>query len=393
MRAGNLLAYSHQDLPFERLVEVLNPPRSLSRHPLFQVMLAFQNNADVTCDLPDLSGRLEEVRSASAKFDLSLSLAEQRAADGSPAGIAGVVEYASDLFAQESVERLAQRFIRLLEGVVADADRALGSLDILTPQERQTILRDWNDTARLVPCATVPELFAAQVERTPDAVAVIFEEEQLSYRELDERSSRLAHYLRGRGVGPEVVVGLCLERSLELIVGLLGILKAGGAYLPLDPDYPRERLSFMVADAGARLIVTQSARRSQLPQAGADLVCLDADWPSIAREPSTAPASGLLPHNLAYVIYTSGSTGTPKGVAVTHAGIPNLAAVQIDRFAISSDARVLQFASISFDASIEQKLLPLLRGACVVLIGRSELQDASAFWDFASRHAVNYLDT
>src|SRR5947207_5082970 len=314
-------------------------------------MLVLQNQAQPALELAGVEARLEEVRSASAKFDLSLSLAEQHGADGSPAGIAGVVEYASELFEQESVERLAQRFIRLLEEAVADPDRALGSVEILTADERQTILRDWNDTARLVPCATVPELFAAQVERTPDAVAVIFEEEQLSYRELDERSSRLAHYLRGRGVGPEVVVGLCLERSLELIVGLLGILKAGGAYLPLDPDYPRERLSFMVADAGARLIVTQSARRSQLPQAGADLVCLHADWPSIAREPSTAPASRLLPHNLAYVIYTSGSTGTPKGVAVDHASLANKILTLTKYFDVGPDFRAAISISPTFDAA------------------------------------------
>jgi non-ribosomal peptide synthetase component F len=163
------------------------------------------------------------------------------------------------------VERLAERFVRLLAGAVADPDRALGSLEILAPEERQTILREWNDTARAVASATLPELFAAQAAKTPDAVAAIFAERQLTYRELDERSSRLARYLRARGVGPEVVVGLCLERSLELIVGLLGILKAGGAYLPLDPDYPRERLAFMLGDADARLIVTQSALRAQLP--------------------------------------------------------------------------------------------------------------------------------
>src|SRR5207248_4816025 len=372
VRASNLAAYAHQDLPFERLVEVLNPARSLSRHPLLQVMLVLQNQAQPALELAGVEARLEEVRSASAKFDLSLSLAEQRGADGSPAGIAGVVEYASDLFAQESVERLAQRFIRLLEGVVADADRALGSVEILTADERQTILRDWNDTAHLVPCATVPELFAAQVERTPDAVAVIFEEEQLSYRDLDERSSRLAHYLRARGVGAEVVAGLCLERSLELIVGLLGILKAGGAYLPLDPDYPRERLSFMVADAGARLIVTQSARRSQLPQAGADLVCLDADWPSIAREPAMTSAIGLVPENPAYVIYTSGSTGTPKGVVVTHASVLNYVAWGLPTCGLNAGIGAPILNALAFDATVTPLFLLLFFVKFVTLLREQE---------------------
>ena len=259
VRAGNLAAYSHQELPFERLVEVLNPARSLSRHPLFQVMLAFQNNAAVGLELSGLTARFEPVATASAKFDLSVSLGEERAADGTPAGISGVIEYASDLFERADVEAMAERLIRLLAAAVADPERPIGSLDILSAGERATLLRGWNDTAHAIPSATLPALFAAQAARTPDAIAVVFEDETLSYRELDARANRLAHHLRGRGVGPEVVVGLCLERSLEMVIGLIAILKAGGAYLPLDPAYPRERLAFMLADAGAPVLVTHSA--------------------------------------------------------------------------------------------------------------------------------------
>ena len=312
VRADNLSAYGQQDLPFERLVEVLNPARSLSRHPLFQVMLALQNNAEVSLALPGLSARVEPVASGSAKFDLSLSLGEQRGGGGAPGGITGVLEYAADLFAPESAAALADRLLRLLEGMVGDPDRAIGSLDLLTPPERRRILCDWNDTARAVPSATLPELFAGQVARTPDAVAVVFGEERLSYRELDAGSSRLAHHLRGLGVGPEVVVGLCLERSPAMVVGLIGILKAGGAYLPLDPDYPGERLAFMLDDAGARVLLTQSALLERLPPDRARIVLVDADAAAIAAEPATAPAIALDPANPAYVIYTSGSTGTPK---------------------------------------------------------------------------------
>ena len=325
VRAGNLAAYSHQELPFERLVEVLNPARSLSRHPLFQVMLVLQNNAELGLELSGLSAGFEAVATASAKFDLSLSLAERRGSDGSPAGIEGALEYASDLFDRSSVEAIAGRLVRLLEGAVADPERAIGRLDILGADERHTILREWNDTARAVPGATLPELFAAQVARTPEADAVVFEDERLSYGELDARSSRLAHHLRGLGVGPEVVVGLCIERSLAMLVGLVGILKAGGAYLPLDPDYPPERLAFMLADAGAPVLLTRAALRAHLPAHDAHVVCLDADWPAIARQPATAPVTNLAPQHPAYVIYTSGSTGTPKGVAVTHQTMPRLA--------------------------------------------------------------------
>ena len=333
VRASNLAAYGHQELPFERLVEVLNPARSLSRHPLFQVMLVLQNNAELSFELAGLDARFETVATASAKFDLSLSLAERRGADGSPAGIEGALEYASDLFDRASVEAIAGRLVRLLEGAVADPGRAIGKLDILGLAERRTILEEWNDTARAIPAATLPELFASQVARTPDAVAAVFEDARLSYGELDARASQLAHHLRALGVGPEVVVGLCIERSLEMLIGLLGILKAGGAYLPLDPDYPRERLAFMLADAAAPVLVTRAALRAQLPSHdariggargdGAHIVCLDADWPAIAQHPTTAPATSLQPQHPAYVIYTSGSTGTPKGVVVTHHGLVN----------------------------------------------------------------------
>ena len=272
------------------------------------------------------------------------------------------LDYRPDLFDRGSVEALGGRLVRLLAAAVAEPERAIGRLDILDALERQTILRGWNDTGRAVLPASVPELFAAQALRRPEAVAVVFEDEELSYGALDARANQLAHHLRGLGVGPEVVVGLCVERSLEMVVGLLGILKAGGAYLPLDPDYPGERLAFMLADARAPVLVTQASLLDQLPAYGARIVQLDADGPAIARQPTSAPASGLCPSNTAYIIYTSGSTGTPKGVAVSHGGIPNLAAVEIDRFAITAEARVLQFASASFDAAIWEMTASLAAG-------------------------------
>src|SRR5262249_20613087 len=261
---------------------------------------------------------------------------------------------------------------------VAAPDVAIGRLEILSAAERRTILHEWNATARALPGATLPQLFAAQAAATPDAVAVVFAGEQLSYGGLDGRANQLAHHLRALGVGAESVVGVCLERSLELVVALLGILKAGGAYLPLDPGYPRERLAFMLADASAAVLISARGLRDRVDAPGVRRLELDGAAAAIAAHPKSAPADVLQPHNLAYVIYTSGSTGTPKGVAVTHGGIPHLAAAQIDRFAITAQARVLQFASPSFDAAVSEIAATLVSGATLVLAPAQRAGDALA---------------
>ncbi|HYV67897.1 MAG TPA: amino acid adenylation domain-containing protein, partial [Myxococcales bacterium] len=378
VRSSNLAAYGHQELPFERLVEVLNPARSLSRHPLFQVMLAFQNTAPVAIELAGLSARAEPVATSTSKFDLSVSLGERRLADGTPAGITGIIEYASDLFDRASVAALGARLVRLLEAAVARPDAAIGSLEILAAEERARLLEGWNATSQALEAATLPALFARQAQRTPDAVAVVFGEQRLTYAELDAHANQLAHHLIGLGVGAETVVGLAVERSLAMVVGLLGILKAGAAYLPLDPGYPRERLAFMLADAQAPVLVTQSSLLEALPAQATRPLCLDTDWASIARQPVGAPARAIDPATTAYVIYTSGSTGTPKGVMVSHGGIPNLAAAQIERFAITPQARVLQFASPSFDAAVSEIATTLISGATLVLPDATRDADALA---------------
>ncbi len=260
-----------------------------------------------------------------------------------------------------------RRFLKLLDAMIADPERPLGRLEILTPEERDTILRQWNDTARSIPSATLPELFGAQAARTPEATAVVFGAERLSYRALDARANQLAHHLRGLGVGPEVVVGLCVERSLEMMVGLLGILKAGGAYLPLDPDYPSERLAFMLEDARAPVLVTQSALVERLPPHDTRLVRLDADWPAIAACPATPPITRLKPHNAAYVIYTSGSTGTPKGVCVIHRGVVSFVQSQ-SHAAWSTTETAIQIAPLAFDASTFEIWGALINGARLVIM-------------------------
>ncbi|MBV8575588.1 MAG: AMP-binding protein, partial [Acetobacteraceae bacterium] len=291
VRACNLAAYSHQELPFERLVEVLNPARSLSRHPLFQVMLVLQNNAPMAAELAGLEVSFEGVSTASAKFDLSVSLGERRGREGSPQGIEGGLEYATDLFDRASAQALVERLVRLLGAAAAAPDVMIGRLDILSAEERRTILEEWNDTTRPVPSASLPDLFAAQVAERPDAIALVYEDHALGYGELDARSNQLAHHLQGLGVGQEVIVELHADRSLEMVVGLLGILKAGGAYLPLDPSYPAERLAFMLEDAGTPVLVTQWTLRERLPAHRARTLRLDDHWPAIARKPTTAPAS------------------------------------------------------------------------------------------------------
>ena len=407
VRTDNLAAYSHQDVPFERLVEVLNPARSLSRHPLFQVMLAFQNNAPVALELDGVSARYEAVSTSSAKFDLALSLLETRTADGAPGGLAGTLEYASDLFDRSSVAALAERLTRLLAAAVAAPDGSIGSLEMLAAAERRVLLEDWNATARAVPAATLPELFAAQAGATPDAVAVVFEDRALSYAALDAHANRLAHQLRGLGVGPESVVGLLVDRSLEMVIGLLGILKAGGAYLPLDPAYPVERLAFMLEDASCGVLVSQQGVLDRLPglwrggagggsdggrhDGGRHLVRLDADWGAIALQPAQPPALTLEPAHPAYVIYTSGSTGTPKGVVVEHASLANkMLALRTD-FNVGPNLRSALFIPTAFDASIEQTLLPLVGGGAVVVIGDEARESPLLFWNEISRHRVTFV--
>ena len=268
----------------------------------------------------------------------------------------------------------------------------IGTSNILAPAERHRMLRTWNDTARSIPAVTWPELFAAQVARTPDAVAAVFEEEALTYGQLDARSSQLAHHLRGLGIGPEVVVGLCLERSVEMLVGLLGILKAGGAYLPLDPSYPPERLSFMLADTGAPVLVTQETLRVQLPVHGIHIVYLDSEARAIAQQSASAPRSGLEPQNAAYVIYTSGSTGTPKSVVIDHAALTNKVLTLGMDFGAGPDLRVALLSSPGFDPSIEQATLPLVHGASIVVISDAARESPARFWDYVERKKVTLLN-
>ncbi|TMJ98089.1 MAG: non-ribosomal peptide synthetase, partial [Alphaproteobacteria bacterium] len=288
------------------------------------------------------------------------------------------LDYRADVFDRASIEALAGRYVRLLQAAVATPEVSIGRLELLSGEERRTLLQDWNATARALEPQTVVQLFAAQAAQTPDAVAVVFEQEALSYAQLEARANQLAQHLRTLGVGAETVVGLCLERSLEMVVGLIGILKAGGAYLPLDPSYPAERLSFMLADAGAAVLITHSALRDRLGGHAARVVELDSEAAAIAAQPSSAPASAVRPQNLAYVIYTSGSTGTPKGVAVTHGSLANVLLAMREQTGVARRDRLMAVTTLAFDISALELFLPLISGAGVAVAPREIVSDPRA---------------
>ncbi|BAY25368.1 non-ribosomal peptide synthase [Calothrix sp. NIES-2100] len=355
-------AYAHQNLPFEMLVEVLQPERDLSHTPLFQVMFVLQNAPMSAIELNGLTISPLTTESATAKFDLSLVM------QNTDTGLVGAWEYNTDLFDERTIERMARHFVTLLEGIVANPQQQISHLPLLTEVEQKQLLFEWNNTQADYPAdKCIHQLFEEQVQRTPDAVAVVFEDQQLTYQQLNTRANQLAHYLQSLGVKPEVLVGICVERSLDMVVGLLGILKAGGAYVPLDPNYPVERLSYMLGDSQVKVLLTQKQIILELPSTKADVVALDTDWEIIRQQSDENPAYSVKPENLAYVIYTSGSTGQPKGVAIPHSAIYNhMMWMQIE-FPLTETDKVLQKTPFSFDASVWEFYAPLLVGGQLVL--------------------------
>ncbi|MFE9427014.1 amino acid adenylation domain-containing protein [Kitasatospora sp. NPDC006697] len=357
VRGKSLAAYDNQDVPFERLVEVLNPERSTAYSPLFQVMFAWQNFARKDFALPGLQVEFERVRTETAKFDLFFNMA-----DLPGMGVVGLLEYATDLFDRATAEAIAQRFVRLVGVLATEPERGIATVELVEAAERELVLHGFNATAAETPELTLPQLFEQRAAATPDAVALVTEGEELTYRQLDERADALARALAGRGVGAESVVGIALPRSADLVVALLGVLKAGGAYLPIDPKYPSSRLAHIVADARPHLVLTDAASAHVLPQDGAERVLL-AD---LAGEAGAEPAA-VRPDNAAYVMYTSGSTGLPKGVAVTHRNLVNGLLRLAGTVGITAATRTLAGASINFDVSVFEVFTTLTAGGTVEL--------------------------
>ncbi|MGA7893129.1 MAG: amino acid adenylation domain-containing protein, partial [Candidatus Sulfotelmatobacter sp.] len=386
-KARSLAAQRHQDIPFEQVVELAQPVRSLAHSPLFQVMFSWQNATDARLELPGLEAQPLPLASyRMAKFDLTLSLQEVGER------IVGGLEYATALYERTTVERYREYFVRLVEAMVADETQVVDRLRLLTETERHRVLYEWNATEREYrrdKC--VHELFEEQVRRSPQATAVAFEEEELSYGELNARANRLAHYLRELGVGPDVAVGLCIERSVEMVMGVLGVLKAGGAYVPLESEFPAERLAYMMRDAQLKFLLTQERLRDIFAGFTGHVICVDPHHLGKVLEENDANPDGsdVDSENLAYVIYTSGSTGRPKGVGMTQGPLCNLVRWQL--MSSPGPKRTLQFTSLTFDVSFQEIFATLCSGGSLVLIDNDTRRDPSELWKVVCEREVERL--
>lgn len=382
-------AYAHQDLPFEALVKELRPERNLTRQPIFQVMLALQNYPEERLELPGLTWSWYNAVCTTTHFDLTLYMSE------SPTGLSGMFEYATDLFDPGTIKRMAGHYRTLLEGIVANPDFPIRELALLSEAERQQLLVVWNSTAAPYPRERcVHDLFAEQAERTPNEIAAVYDEQRLTYAELNGMTNQLARYLRDKGVGPNQVVALCVERGLEMVVGLVAILKAGGAYMPLDPNYPPERLQYMLDDASPRVVLTHGKLAAVLPATEADVLALDTIWERIseyARENLASAESGVAAQDLVYVIYTSGSTGRPKGTAMAHHSMVNLIEWHRKSFGFCQGRRVLQFAALSFDVAFQETFSTLCTGGTLVLLDECVRRDARALLEFLRIKSIQRL--
>jgi amino acid adenylation domain-containing protein len=386
VRETALDAYAHQDFPFERLVEELHPERNLSYNPVFQVMFGQRSAGKPAVEGSSVAFNPELLDGGTSILDLVLTVMD------SPKGTQVVAEYSTDLFDAATIARLLTHYLTLLEGVAADSQRRISLLPMLGDEERSMLLMGWNDTEREYPSSRcMHHLIVEQAARSPDRVALVFGDRSLTYRELDEQSNRLARYLMGLGVGPETLVGICVERSVEMVVGVLGILKAGGAYVPLDPVYPQERLAYMLEHSATSVLLTQSELAGVLPPFGGRTVLLDTEWSAIEQQDASNPQVEVGPEDLAYVIYTSGSTGKPKGVMLPHRALTNHLWSMRQQPGLDEHDALLAVTSLSFDIAALELYLPLIAGATLVLASREVASDGVLLGKEISRRGVTAM--
>ncbi|MEH2026224.1 amino acid adenylation domain-containing protein [Nostoc sp.] len=378
--------YDHQDLPFEKLVDELGLERSLSHHPLFQVAFGLQNETQQQLEINGLTLTRFTWENTTTLFDLSLIFRE------TPQGLTGEWEYASDLFAAKTIQKMAEHFAVLLEGIVDNPQQTINTLPLSAEDERQQI-QVWNQTQTDYPLnQTLVDLFETQVAKNPDNLALVFESQSLTYQQLNQKANQLADYLiQNHQIKPDTLIGICVERSLEMIIGVLGILKAGAAYVPIDPNYPKDRVEFMLEDSGTSVLLTQSHLKEQLPldKLKHQIICLDRETFNSALTDNPNPQSK--PDNLAYIIYTSGSTGRPKGVMIEHRAIVNLALAWAETFQVQHHSRWLQFGSFSFDLSIGEIATALCAGACLYLANKETLLPSQALVDLLRDRKISHF--
>ncbi|MBK8549761.1 MAG: amino acid adenylation domain-containing protein [Ignavibacteria bacterium] len=388
VKATAMDAFENQEVPFEKVVDAVVGDRDMSKNPLVQVSFALQNTPEVK---PESLGELiltdTKFEHTTAKFDLTLFIRE------TPAGIEGLFEYSTDLFREETIDQMISHFKELINSIVKDPGQSIETMPMLSEAEKWQQLYGFNDTFFAYPKnKSLIDLFEEQAAKTPDNVAVVFEKQSLTYKELNERSNQLAHYLNSKGVKEETLVPICIERGMDMITGILGILKSGAAYVPIDPEYPEERIKFILEDTGAEIIVSSLRSSDKLPASGEfEVILSDENLSLINEQPKVNLRSDIKPDNLAYIIYTSGSTGQPKGVMIEHGPVVNLIAAQTKYFNIKEDERILQFSNNSFDASVEQIFLALFNGASLILFSDGLQLNTALFEKFIHEQKITHL--
>ncbi|MCC5610103.1 amino acid adenylation domain-containing protein [Nostoc sp. CHAB 5834] len=384
VREVTLGAYTHQDLPFEELVRALQPDRDLNQNSLVQVVFNLQNTPTPPWEVPDLTLTHLPLDNQTVKFDLFLEFTE------TPTGLTGYFEYSTDLFVASTIARMAGHLQKLLTEVVANPDQKISDICLLTTAELQ-MLHQWNQTQADIPKECIHQLFEAQVELTPDAIAIEFEGQYLTYQELNQRANQLAHYLQSLGVKPDVLVGICIERSPLMVIGLLAILKAGGVYIPLDPAYPKERLAFMLNDSQLPVLLTQQSLIERLPEHSAQVVYLDTNQEIITKQSQKNPNSNVKAENLVYTLYTSGSTGKPKGVPILHSSLVNILYYLRQETGLNQQDIFFAVTTISFDIAAVELYLPLMVGARVVILSREITSDPSQLAKLLEQSDVTFM--